>query len=238
MKVVITGTSSGLGQSLWDVFERETPNLVIGSTHYREHVDEDQYYLDLRDSESIRQFADQIQRRWDKIDVLINNAGVNCIAPFMQQSPEFLRDMMQVNCFGPIQLIQDLFPALAPNGRIVNVISDASWRPMRHSLAYNCSKAAFAMATKQMARELTKPYNLGIIGVNPGKMSGTHMSKFIDEQVCTIRGWTPEQAREYAEANSVTGRELPPLMVAKLIEAIVINKVPHYASGAIMDLAG
>jgi NAD(P)-dependent dehydrogenase (short-subunit alcohol dehydrogenase family) len=109
---------------------------------------------------------------------------------------------------------------------------------MRHSLAYNCSKAALDMATKQMARELTKPYGLSVFGVRPGKMAGTGMSTYIDEQVCLMRDWTPEQAMAYAQQNSVTGLELPPMKVAEFIYDLVRSGTARYTSGACIDMVG
>jgi len=117
-------------------------------------------------------------------------------------------------------------------------VSNASHVPMRHSLAYNCSKAAQAMAVKQMARELSKLFGISIMGVSPGKLSGTAMSAYIDRRVCEVRNWTPQQAAGYFEANSLTGLETPAAMVALIIGSLITSGAARYMSGAIPEFVG
>jgi len=238
VNIVITGTCSGLGQSLRDRF-KAMGHMVIGSTNIVENERADQPFMDLRSTTSLRSFADFVFSNMQFVDVLINNAGTNGIRRFEEIDDMFLQEMMQVNFVGPVMLTKTLLRNMRPDGAIVvNITSDAAWRPMRHSLAYNASKAALDMATKQMARELTKPYNLSVVGIRPGKMSGTGMSAYIEEQVCAMRGWTPEQAKDYAAANSVTGFEMPTDVMAQHIYNLVTSGVLKFASGACMDLAG
>lgn len=237
MNVVITGTSSGLGKELMTRFQDEG-HFVIGSCVSTDEEHAGQPVLDLGLEASIVEYAHHVRKHMgDKVDLLINNAGVNAICRFEMLEVAFINRIMDVNFLGPVILTRQLLSALR-NGTIINIISDAAWRPMRHSLAYNCSKAALDMATKQMARELTKPYNLSVVGVRPGKMCGTGMSNYIDQMVCDLRGWTPEQTREYAANNSVTGLEMPPKHVAGLIYNLCMSGSFKFMSGACMDLAG
>jgi NAD(P)-dependent dehydrogenase (short-subunit alcohol dehydrogenase family) len=173
-----------------------------------------------------------------KFDIVINNAGVNAIRPFEQLTHAFVEAIMRVNFLAPVLLVQQLMARelLQRPAVICNITSDAAWRPMRHSLAYNCSKAAFDMATKQMARELTKPNDMTIFSVAPGKMTGTGMSQYIDAQVCKLRGWTPEEAAQYAANSTVTGKEFLPSSVAKVIYMLCTHGLP--ISGTRIDLAG
>jgi NAD(P)-dependent dehydrogenase (short-subunit alcohol dehydrogenase family) len=236
MNVVITGTSSGLGQQLRTVFKYHGHD-VIGSSHDTTQLQQSQLFLDLRRNTHIAQFAVNVMARFDRVDILINNAGINGIRPFEELDEVFIHELMQVNCIGPVLLTHHLLPILA-HGRVINIISDAAYRPMRHSLAYNCSKAAFDMATKQMARELSKPYKLSIIGIRPGRMRNTHMSTYIDDQVMKLRDWTKLECQEYFEANSVTGCEQSPPHVARLIYQIATSDLSMFMSGACLDLVG
>lgn len=237
MNVVITGTSSGLGRELAQRF-KEDGHHVIGSCVSNDEEHSEQPVLDLGLESSVVQFAHHVKKRMDRVDLLINNAGVNSICRFEMLEVSFINRIMDVNFLGPVMLTKSLLHVLSNGGTVVNVISDAAWRPMRHSLAYNCSKAALDMATKQMARELTKPYNMSVVGIRPGKMAGTGMSQYIDQMVCELRGWTPTQAQQYYEANSVTGQEMPPKHVAGLIYNLVVSGSLRFMSGACLDLAG
>lgn len=237
MNVVITGTSSGLGQELAATYRQQGHN-VIGSCVSKDDEKHDQWQMDLGDSADVMAFAQAVRRSMsDRIDVLINNAGINAICRFEMLEEQFIQRIMNVNFIGPVMLTEYLLPALR-GGSVVNIVSDAAWRPMRHSLAYNCSKAALDMATKQMARELTKPYEISFVGIRPGKMHGTGMSQYIDEQVCAVRKWTPEEAKQYFVANSVTGFEMLTDDVADLIYHITSTGLIRYMSGACIDLVG
>jgi len=194
---------------------------------------------DARNSNASAELVSSMQScRMARVDVLINNAGINAIKKFEDLDQDFITEIMQVNFVAPVLLTQALLKAgMFHVGTVVcNVISDAAWRPMRHSLAYNCSKAALDMATKQMARELTKPYGLTIFGVRPGKMRGTGMSNYIDRSVCELRGWTSEEADAYFRTNSLTGIEFEPTAVAQFIYQLCTTSMP--ISGACIDLAG
>ncbi len=247
-RALITGASSGLGRHLLDVFiERGWEGQ--GTAHLAgdniPQIDAGKYWpFDASTGASLHHGVDALAKLTEPVDCLINNAGINAIRHFEDLDDYFIERIMRVNFLAPVLLVQAMLKQgkLKTGGVVVNIISDAAWRPMRHSLAYNCSKAALDMATKQMARELTKPHNLSVIGIRPGKMSGTGMSTYIDEQVCELRGWTPERAREYAAANSVTGKELDPRLVAELVANIVIGSqsgsIAYNLSGACLDLAG
>jgi NAD(P)-dependent dehydrogenase (short-subunit alcohol dehydrogenase family) len=173
------------------------------------------------------------------LNLLVNNAGVNGIMPFEKLDAQFLDDIMQINFVAPVFLIQKLLPYFSIDAVVCNIVSDASYKPMRHSLAYNCSKAALAMATKQLARELTKPKELTIFSINPGKMAGTEMSRYIDRQVEKIRGWTTQQALEYFQTASVSGLEADPVHVAQLVYNMCADRNrARMLSGACIDLVG
>lgn len=208
-------------------------------------IDRGKYWIfDATTGPSLFSGVKQLAECNEPVDCLINNAGINAIKPFEDLDDYFIERIMRVNFLAPVLLTQAMLKAgkLNPGAVVVNIISDAAWRPMRHSLAYNCSKAALQMATKQMARELTKPHSISVIGVNPGKMAGTEMSKYIDKSVCELRGWTPKEAWDYFVANSLTGKELHPRQVAELVAHLVIGNqsggLAPAMSGACVDLAG
>jgi 3-oxoacyl-[acyl-carrier protein] reductase len=214
---------------------------VFGTTANPEATQQGFYYWNAVYQTETERMVYDLERKGGflPLQLLINNAGINGITPFEELNVKFLEHIMQVNFIAPVMLTQRLLPHLDEGAVICNIVSDASYKPMRHSLAYNCSKAAFAMATKQLARELTKPRDLTIFSVNPGKMAGTEMSDYIDRQVEKLRGWTAEQAQKYFEAASVSGRESDPEHVAEIVVNLCIDPVrSRMLSGACVDLVG
>ena len=241
MNVVVTGASSGLGKALADVF-RTAGHSVIGSSHDSVAVSKDEgliFFEAGQHATPLEPFVEEVGLRFgNSLDVLINNAGANAICPFGELTPTFVRHIMDVNFMTPVFMAQAFMKMLEGHGTIVNIISDAAWRPMRHSLAYNCSKAALNMATKQMARELTQPKSISIIGVRPGPMSDTEMTAYIDRHVQKTRGWTPEEAYNYFRQNSVSGLKLHPNDVAAFVLSIVTGGMVRQLSGSCIDLVG
>lgn len=240
---LITGASSGLGLMLRLAFLQQGW-AVLGTTHKLDEAQQHDLLLwdATRGEAGMSSLAHHV---WEAtygagINVLVNNAGVNAICEFGDLTEAFIAQIQQVNFVAPVMLVRELMAGntLGRGGVVVNVISDAAWRPMRHSLAYNCAKAALDMATKQMARELTKPRGVSVIGVRPGKMRGTGMSNYIDKSVQQLRGWSPEQAAEYYRQNSVSGLEADPQHVANFIVHVATSPLAPSMSGACLDLVG
>lgn len=169
---------------------------------------------------------DMVLRRANlRCDVLINNAGQNHIQRFEDTSTTTLETLMQVNALSNVQLVQMLIPHLAHRkGLVVNVVSNASHQPMSYSIAYNMSKAAQAMATKQMARELHKRFGITVMSVSPNKLAGTEMSGYIDRQAAAVNGKTVEEMKQYQLNGLASGKETDPQVVAEVIASIVENE--------------
>ena len=94
------------------------------------------------------------------------------------------------------------------------------------------------MAIEQMARELTKSRNLRFVGISPGKMKETGMSREIDEQVQKLRGWTPEEALAYWKNGTLMTEEAHPMNIAWFIYHLIQNPLVDTMSGTVIELAG
>lgn len=171
------------------------------------------------------------------IDGIVNCVGVNEIWPFDELEIENVWDTFRVNAYLLAEVVQVLrnWNKLRPGARICNVISNAANLPMTHSLAYNISKAAQQMLTRQMARELRE---YSIFGVNPNKLANTPMSKHIEQRVLQLRGWTPEQARQYQLAALPAGMETPPFNVARFIAYLMEWQNHPFITGCIFPYGG
>ena len=136
-------------------------------------------HIDICDQESIKRAAEQIQRDYRKIDILINNAAVHLEGEPPSKTPmEKLRATFETNFFGVFAVTQAFIPLLQKSsiggGRIVNVSSQlASFGnnlPDRNKLAYSTSKTALNMMTYQFAKEFANNgSSIKINSVDPGK---------------------------------------------------------------------
>jgi len=222
MRAVITGTTSGLGQCL--LLEARRQGWYVDNLDKPGH--------DLTDPESVRIFC---EGRSAPVDVLINNAGINGIDWLENVTVEDWDRIMNTNARAIFLMVKGLLPQLKEaKGTVLNITSNAAWVPMTNSLAYNASKAAAHIMTLQLARELTKRHGITVLGVAPNKLEGTGMSRYIEERVCGIRGWTPEQAKQYQLNALTSGEETKPERLAEFIVWLLSDKSRHkHLSGCI-----
>lgn len=98
-----------------------------------------------------------IQSKFDKVDILINNAGALVNKPFLETSAEEFATMLQTNVLGHINMIKHVVPLMTEGGHIVNI---GSMGGVQGSVkfpglsAYSASKGALAILTECLAEEL------------------------------------------------------------------------------------
>jgi pteridine reductase len=122
---------------------------------------------DLSAQSGVDALAARVRDSFDGLDVLVNNASRFYPTPVDQVMAWQWDDLMNSNLRGPWFLVQALLPQLrSARGCIINIIDVHADRPMRSHAVYCISKAALAMMTKSLARELGPTVRVN--GVSPG----------------------------------------------------------------------
>jgi len=218
---VVTGASSGLGGKIAVALLKDDWQVIDWSKPV----------VDLTEQKSVALAARTLTAITNEVDVLINCAGVNHIEFIPELKEEDWDRVMDTNAKGIFLASRALLPFLS-GGTILNIVSNASHVPMTSSLAYNASKGAAAIMTKQMSRELIKTHNITVFGISPNKLKNTGMSEYIDNKVCELRGWTPEEARAYQLSSLPAGAETDPATLAEFIAFLLSTKERHrYLAG-------
>lgn len=216
LTILVTGSESGLGLAI--------RRALVDAGH-------DVITYDLKDGDDVTAPSSWL-KGVDKLDVLINCAGINDNRWFEEVGEYDFGELSLTNAFSFVGMTQALLPQLkSSKGTVINIVSNAAHIPMTSSLSYNASKAAALMITKQMAHELTPKYGITVFSVSPNKLAGTEMSKEIEANVCKVRGWTPEYAAEYQKKALMHGLETPPESVARLIAHLLNTGDSKYLSG-------
>jgi NAD(P)-dependent dehydrogenase (short-subunit alcohol dehydrogenase family) len=106
--------------------------------------------LDVTDSGSFRDFLALVERELGPPDVLINNAGIMHIGPFLEESEASAARIMQVNVLGVMTGMKLALPGMVArgNGQIINVASIAGKAPVPGGASYAASKAAVVSLTE------------------------------------------------------------------------------------------
>ncbi|MBY5364727.1 SDR family oxidoreductase [Rhizobium leguminosarum] len=143
------------------------------------------FQLDLADPNSVKECAQALQRQYQRIDALVNCAGVAAGGLFSMAQIQDLKRIFDINYFNQILFSQYVAKRMvrAKAGSIVNIASTAGLLSDAGTLAYGGSKAALIHATKVMATELG-PFGIRVNAIAPAVVE-TDMAAQMDEKART-----------------------------------------------------
>lgn len=178
--VVITGGARGIGKSMAEEFANEGSIVAVcdiqqeqldsflqemkdgGHTAYGERVD-------VTDNDAMKGFAARVVERFSRIDIWVNNAGVNRRNNFDDYSDEDWNFIVNVNLKAVFNCSKIAARQMKTQngGVIVNISSYTCIMPTATSSLYGLTKAAVANFVQTSAAELA-PYNIRVVGIAPG----------------------------------------------------------------------
>ena len=179
--VFITGGVSGLGLGIARAFSAAGAKVVItymrqahrdqALTHFKDAADRvHALKLDVADRNAVARAADEAERVFGGVDVLVNNAGVNVFGPMDEATYEDWDWILGVNLGGAINGIVTFIPrmkARAQGGHIVNVASMAALITGPMAGIYTTSKFALR-GLSECLRDCLKPHGIGVSVYCPG----------------------------------------------------------------------
>ncbi len=159
--IVITGTSRGIGYEMVKLFA-EKGHKVLALSRNDKPVSElnldnvTTFSCDISKAEDLEKVSAFSDAKWEKVDVLINNAGALINKPFEEISAEEFQKIYSTNVFGVIGLTQKLLPFMKKDSHVVNI---STMGGVQGSVkfpglsAYSSSKAAVITLTELLAEE-------------------------------------------------------------------------------------
>jgi NAD(P)-dependent dehydrogenase (short-subunit alcohol dehydrogenase family) len=200
---MVTGASQGLGRALALAYAREGAMLVINSRNYESIRDvvEEIHGLgvevlgigaDVTSSSDVEDLVDVAVEHYDRIDVLVNNAGLLGPRVAIEEYPEDeWRRVLDANLTGPFLVSKAAIPYMREGASIVNVTSGVSIEGRAQWGAYSVSKFGMEGLTQILAAEL-KDRGIRVNSVDPGGMrTGMRAVAYPDEDPTTRI--TPEE---------------------------------------------
>ena len=178
--VVLTGASSGIGYSLLNYFVKEGARVYGSSRNERELTTESKQecnfeLLDLADELNVEKYVKTILQKENRIDILINNAGVaHNLALVEEINSEILNSVVRDNLLPTFNMMKYTIPIMKKNnsGTIINISSRAGRRAVPKLSAYTAAKFAVRGLTESVAKELQdtgiKCISISPAGVNTG----------------------------------------------------------------------
>lgn len=150
LNIVITGSSSGIGQSLRRYYENQG-HSVLGIS-----LDGDDYNVDVSNKEALTKAFEDIAKKMDKIDILISCAGFGLSGAIELIDAAQIEKEYAVNVYGTIYAIQLAIPLMRENAKIINISSACALFPLPFRAYYCSSKAAVSMLSDCLRMELSK----------------------------------------------------------------------------------
>jgi NAD(P)-dependent dehydrogenase (short-subunit alcohol dehydrogenase family) len=171
--VLITGCSSGFGEAAARLFANNGWNVIATmrnpSEGFREYSNVLVTKLDVQDNETIKAAVNLGITRFEKIDVIINNAGYGLFGVFEGTSRQKVQEQFDVNVFGVMDVVRETLPHFRENrsGLYINVSSGAGVFGLPMISLYNASKFALEGFSESLSYELAA-LGIGVKVVEPG----------------------------------------------------------------------
>jgi 3-oxoacyl-[acyl-carrier protein] reductase len=179
-KVLITGASRGIGESIINQFysnefipigtatSEEGINKILESFS-NANIEGKAYQLDLNNDESIENFFDEIKVDDMSPDILVNNAGITKDNLMLRMSEQDWNDVINIHLTGQFKLMKKFVRGMLKNrwGRIINISSAAAAIGNKGQANYVAAKAGIEAMSKSLAREVGSK-NICVNCIAPG----------------------------------------------------------------------
>ena len=184
--------------------------------------------MDVTDRLAIQKVAAEQQR----LDILINNAGIGHVGGILDVQPEDFDRLMQVNVHSVYYVTQAFLPLLlASHGCIVNIGSVAGMVGIKSRFAYCATKGAVLAMTRQLAVEY--PRELRVNAIAPG----TVQTPFVEGYLEKYHSHEKDKVREQLVARQPVGRLGTPEDVAGMVRYLCSEEA-SFINGAVLPLDG
>ncbi len=160
-KVIITGTSRGIGYELVQLFT-DLGYQVLALSRNAVPISSIQLQgctilpFDITDSKDITRVSNFIRKNWKEVDILINNSGALINQPFSKTTTSDFKNVYDVNVFGVAALTKAILPFMNKDGHVVNISSMGGIQGSNKFpglSAYSSSKGALITLTELLAEE-------------------------------------------------------------------------------------
>jgi glucose 1-dehydrogenase len=182
---LVTGATSGIGQAIAERFAAEGAHVVI---NYLDHGDNRQRAeemlrnfpqsgiatpADVSKREEVENMIADVNKAFGKLDIVVNNAGIEVQQPFLEITDEEWHRVIGVNLYGPFLVSQAaarLMVQRGAGGKIVNISSVHEDVPFPNYAVYCASKGGLRMLMRNLAVELAL-HKINVNNIAPGAIA-------------------------------------------------------------------
>jgi 3-oxoacyl-[acyl-carrier protein] reductase len=238
---VTAAAGAGIGQAVARTFAREGATVVISDQHAGRTQsvarqiaadtgrDVSGLACDVRDEARIDEVMAEVVSRHGRLDIVVNNSGINQLAPLPDMPTQVWRNVLDVTLTGPFLVTRralNIMREQGTGGAIVNMSSIAGWmRPAQGEAHYAAAKAGIMGFTRAAAMEAA-PYSIRVNAVAPGLAWNPFLAKIYTEE------YVAEMARQ-----TPLGRAGLPQDVADAVAFLASDKA-SFITGEVLCVSG
>lgn len=231
--VLVTGGAAGIGLETALAFARHGASILVTDLNAaalenvsaavrRLDVECRTFVVDVGDEAAMQRLADEVTRAVGALDVLVNNAGIGFLGPFVSTPMSAWRGVMDINLMGVVYGCAFFLPKMLEAGgnrHVVNVASAAGIGPVGGLSAYVASKHAVVGLSDTMVVELAHS-NIGVTLVCPGIINTAIVQMGPGK---STEGVTPEQVDGIVRHYKARGCH-PRVVADEIVDAVRTGK--------------
>ena len=234
---IVTGGNSGIGKAIVFELARQDANIVIDYVVHPEATEEEERMINAMGDQAIgvqadvskvadlQKLIDEAVKAFGRVDIMINNAGVETRTSILDTTEEQYDKVMNINlksAFFGTQIAARQMIKQGGGGRIINITSVHEDWPMPGNTAYCLSKGGMRMLTRTAGVELAQ-HNILVIGVGPGAVETPINVSTMDD---------PELLRKVDIAIPM-GRMAKPREIANVVAFLASDQATYMAATTI-----
>ena len=191
MVILITGASRGIGREIAITLSKEGHKIIANYNKSEEQAKElekqntniEIFKADVSKRNEVQNMVQEIIKKYGKIDVLINNAGITKDMLLARMKEEDFKQVIDVNLVGTFNMTKNVISYMmkARNGKIINISSVVGIAGNAGQTNYSASKAGIIGFTKSLAKEVASR-NILVNAVAPGFIE-TNMTDVLKQEV-------------------------------------------------------
>ncbi len=180
--ILITGAATGIGRATAKLFIQHGATVAVN--HFQQHdlfVEMENEFADLSgklieleanvtQSDSVKTMLETLLRQTGKLDILINNAGISIVKPFLETSETEWDNIINTDLKSVFLCCQACLPHMLENGGIViNISSELAYTGRACFSAYTAAKGGIISLTRSLAQEFAPAIRINAVAPGPTK---------------------------------------------------------------------
>ncbi len=235
--VLITGGSSGIGKAIGE-YLTEKGYRVFGTSRNPQNITNSAFPLlkmNVNETESIEAVIAEVIGKAQRIDVVINNAGVGITGPIEETPESEIKKAFDTNFHGPINVIKAVLPQMRKQGfgHILNITSIAAYMGLPYRGIYSASKAALEITIEAMRME-TLQFGVKMTNIAPGDFATNIAAGRYHAPVLENSPYKKDYGNTLKTMNEHVDNGGNPSEMAKVVHKIIETENPkiHYKVGS------